>query len=55
MKLKDKVTGVTGSVRGLGWEMVEAFAQAGAKVIVCDLDQTEVDGAVKRLHGVSRL
>jgi NAD(P)-dependent dehydrogenase (short-subunit alcohol dehydrogenase family) len=49
MKLKDKVAGVTGSVRGLGWEMVEAFALEGAKVVICDLDQTEVDGAVKRL------
>lgn len=33
MKLKDKVAGVTGSVRGLGWEMVNAFAEEGAKVV----------------------
>jgi 3-hydroxybutyrate dehydrogenase len=49
MKLRDKVAGVTGSVRGLGWEMAQAFAQEGAKVVICDLDQAEVDGAVKRL------
>lgn len=39
MNPKDKVTGVTGSVRGLGWEMVQAFAEEGAKVVICDLDQ----------------
>src|SRR2546422_10309322 len=49
MKLKDKVAGVTGSVRGLGWEMIDAFAQEGAKVILCDLKQSDVDGAVARL------
>ncbi len=49
MKLSDKVAGVTGSVRGLGWEMAQAFAEEGAKVIICDLDQGDVDGAVTRL------
>jgi NAD(P)-dependent dehydrogenase (short-subunit alcohol dehydrogenase family) len=43
MKLSDKVAGVTGSVRGLGWEMMQAFAEEGAKVIVCDLDQGDVN------------
>ncbi|TAK08949.1 SDR family NAD(P)-dependent oxidoreductase [bacterium] len=50
MKLKDKVAGVTGSARGLGWEMVQAFAQEGAKVVICDLEQTLVDQAVSRLN-----
>lgn len=49
MKLKDRVAGVTGSVRGLGWEMVQAFVQERAKVIICDLKQVDVDGAVSRL------
>lgn len=39
MKLIDKVAGVTGSVRGLGWEMVNAFAEEGTKIVICDLDQ----------------
>jgi len=50
MKLKDRVAGVTGSARGLGWEMVHAFAQEGAKVIICDIEQSLVDGAVARLN-----
>ena len=49
MTLRDKVAGVTGSVRGLGWEMVQAFAEEGAKVVICDLEQSDVDEAVKRL------
>ena len=49
MKLEAKVAGVTGSVRGLGWEMVQAFAQEGAKVAIRDLDQTDVDKAIASL------
>ena len=49
MKLHDKVALVTGSVRGLGWEIVQAFAEEGAKVAICDLSQSDVDKAVARL------
>ena len=49
MKLHDKVALVTGSARGLGWEMIQAFAQEGAKVAICDLSQSDVDGAIARL------
>ena len=46
MKLKDKVAGVTGLVRGLGWEMVQAFMQEGGKVVIYNLDQSGVDGEI---------
>jgi NAD(P)-dependent dehydrogenase (short-subunit alcohol dehydrogenase family) len=49
MKLDDKVALVTGSARGIGWEMIQAFAQEGAKVAICDLSQSDVDGAGARL------
>jgi NAD(P)-dependent dehydrogenase (short-subunit alcohol dehydrogenase family) len=49
MKLDDKVALVTGSARGLGWEMIQAFAQEGAKVAICDLSQRDVDGAIVSL------
>jgi NAD(P)-dependent dehydrogenase (short-subunit alcohol dehydrogenase family) len=49
MKLHDKVALVTGSARGLGWEIVQAFAQEGAKVTICDLSQADVDEAMARL------
>ncbi|HEU4342339.1 MAG TPA: SDR family NAD(P)-dependent oxidoreductase, partial [Candidatus Binatia bacterium] len=49
MKLNGKVACVTGSVRGLGWEIVQAYALEGAKVVVCDLHQTDVDRALELL------
>jgi NAD(P)-dependent dehydrogenase (short-subunit alcohol dehydrogenase family) len=49
MKLHDKVALITGSARGLGWEMVEAFAQEGAKIAICDLSQSDVDAAAASL------
>jgi 3-oxoacyl-[acyl-carrier protein] reductase len=50
MKLDGKVAIVTGSARGLGWEIIQAFAQEGAKVAICDLTQSDVDEAVARLE-----
>jgi NAD(P)-dependent dehydrogenase (short-subunit alcohol dehydrogenase family) len=50
MKLQDKVALVTGSARGLGWEMIQAFAQEGARVTICDLSQADVAEAVQRLR-----
>ncbi len=49
MKLDGKVAIVTGSARGLGWEIIQAFAQEGAKVAICDLTQLDADEAVARL------
>ncbi|HEY7320748.1 MAG TPA: SDR family oxidoreductase [Candidatus Binatia bacterium] len=49
MKLHDKVALVTGSARGLGWEMIQAFTEEGARVALCDLSQSDIDGALARL------
>jgi NAD(P)-dependent dehydrogenase (short-subunit alcohol dehydrogenase family) len=49
MKLEGKVAIVTGSVRGLGWEMAQALANEGGKVTICDLAQSDVDEAVAKL------
>jgi NAD(P)-dependent dehydrogenase (short-subunit alcohol dehydrogenase family) len=49
VKLNDKVACVTGSVRGIGWEIVRAYAEEGAKVVICDLQQSDVDHALGRL------
>ncbi len=49
MKLHDKVVLVTGAARGIGWELVQALAQAGARVALCDLTQADVDAAAARL------
>lgn len=49
MKLDGKVVLVTGSARGLGWEMIQAFADEGANVTICDLSQSDVDEAAAKL------
>jgi 3-hydroxybutyrate dehydrogenase len=50
VKLRDKVAVVTGSARGIGWEIARAFADEGAIVAVCDLRQSDADAAVERLE-----
>jgi NAD(P)-dependent dehydrogenase (short-subunit alcohol dehydrogenase family) len=49
MQLQGKTALVTGAVRGIGWEIVQAFAGEGANVALCDLAQAEVDEAAVRL------
>jgi len=50
MKLHGKVALVTGAARGIGWEIAQALAQAGARVALCDLAQADVDAAAARLE-----
>ena len=50
MKLQDKVALVTGAVRGIGWEIAQAFAEERAKLTICDLNQAEVDAVVAKLR-----
>jgi NAD(P)-dependent dehydrogenase (short-subunit alcohol dehydrogenase family) len=50
MKLSAKVACVTGSARGIEWEIVQAYAREGAQVVICDLHQADVDAALARLN-----
>lgn len=50
MKLDGRVAIVTGSARGLGWEMIQAFALEGASVALCDLSQADVDETAAKLE-----
>lgn len=43
MRLLNKVAIVTGAARGIGQATAVKFAQEGAKVVVCDLDQAQVE------------
>jgi NAD(P)-dependent dehydrogenase (short-subunit alcohol dehydrogenase family) len=49
MRFKDQVMVVTGAARGIGFATAEMAAQEGAQVVVCDLDPTMVEAAVKRI------
>ena len=50
MKLEAKVALITGSARGLGWEIAQAYADEGAHVTICDLVAADVKQAVARLQ-----
>ena len=47
--LENKVVAITGSARGIGFSIAEAFGEHQAKVMIIDLAQDAVDAAVKSL------
>ena len=53
MRLDGKIALVTGSARGIGWETAQALAHEGARVVLCDLAQGDVDEAAARLNSLS--
>jgi 3-hydroxybutyrate dehydrogenase len=60
MRLKDKVTLITGGASGIGREIAIAFAREGAKIVVADLDlkaaaatAAELDADGERALGIA--
>ncbi|HVK87608.1 MAG TPA: SDR family NAD(P)-dependent oxidoreductase [Kofleriaceae bacterium] len=51
MKLDEKLVVVTGAGSGIGRATAHAFAAAGARLAVCDLDQARIDALAKELGG----
>jgi 3-oxoacyl-[acyl-carrier protein] reductase len=49
MRLKDKYAIVTGAGRGIGKAIAKKFLQEGAKVVICDLDETRLQASKKEL------
>lgn len=47
--LTDRVAVVTGGANGIGYAMAEAFAAAGARLVLADVNGTELGEAVERL------
>jgi len=51
MDFTDQVAVVTGSARGIGLAIARRFAEAGAGVAICDIDEAGVSQAVESLPG----
>ena len=52
MRLKDKVSIITGAAQGIGLATALKFAQEGALVVVCDLRRDSVEAAVAACRAV---
>ncbi len=44
-RFQDKVVIVTGAASGIGWEIAQAFAREGARVVIADLKQDTAEAA----------
>jgi NAD(P)-dependent dehydrogenase (short-subunit alcohol dehydrogenase family) len=54
MKVKGKVTVITGAAGGIGAATARKFAQGGARgVVVADLDRGRLDGVAKEIGGLA--
>jgi 3-oxoacyl-[acyl-carrier protein] reductase len=51
MRLKDKISVITGSAKGIGRAAAQKFAAEGAIVIICDLQPESVEQAVEEIRG----
>lgn len=49
MRLKDKVTVITGAASGIGRGIAHAFSKEGAKVVIADLEQQGADAVADEL------
>ena len=49
MRLKDRVTVITGGAAGIGRATAERFAEEGARVIICDVNKETGEDAVQGL------
>lgn len=54
MRLKDKVTIITGSSRGIGKAIALGFANQGAHIVVAARTESEVTSVAEKVRDVGR-
>lgn len=54
MKLKDRVSLITGSARGIGREIALTFAREGSDIVVCDVDLEAAQNTQKDIEALGR-
>ena len=54
MRLDNKVAVITGAASGIGKEIAIIFAEAGAKIVIADLNQDGADTVAKELGGPTK-
>ncbi|MFC1709170.1 3-oxoacyl-[acyl-carrier-protein] reductase [Candidatus Omnitrophota bacterium] len=54
MKLKDRVSLITGAARGIGKEIALAFAHEGSDIVVCDVDLEAAQKTQKEIEALGR-
>ena len=52
MRLQNKVAVITGAASGIGLATAIKFAQEGAFIAICDLNQAGIDAAIKEVEAV---
>ena len=54
MKLKDRVSLVTGAARGIGREVALHFAREGSDIVICDVDLEAAQNTQKEIEALGR-
>jgi len=52
-KLINKICLITGAANGIGYATAERFLKDGAKVVICDIKQDQIDQALTELRKIS--
>ena len=47
-----KTVVITGSARGFGYAMIKLFRESGFNIVLCDINETELNKAVNSLSGI---
>ena len=50
MKLKNKVSVITGGARGIGFAIAKKFAAEGSNIAICDVDEESLNKAFHQLQ-----